>query len=232
VSSTARAAAAEFVGSFGVVLIAAGAVLVGRDGRLDLTGVALAYGLTTAAMSSATWSISGGVVNPAIAVGMWVTGGLSPVRAIAYVVAQFLGAVAAAALLRSLIPRSVFDAGAGGVPILAPTIPWGKGVLIESTATFLVTFSVLTTRSRGEDRWSPAVAGLMVAGAVVAFFPSTGAALNPARWFGPALLARTWADGWVWVVGPVAGAVVAALVRSAIGSGSAPPTDEGEIPRG
>jgi aquaporin TIP len=224
VSSTARAAVAEFIASFGVVVIAAGAVIVGRDGRLDLTGVAIAYGLASAAMSHVTTPLSGGVVNPAIAAGLWATGRLGSARAATYVLAQVLGAVAAAVLLRFLMPRSLFDAAAGGVPTLASSIPMGKGLLIEATATFLLTFSVLTARIGGSTWAAPAVTGLMVTGAVLAFFPSAGAALNPARWFGPALVAGAWADGWVWAMGPVAGGIVAALVHSGVYSGSEPPT--------
>jgi aquaporin TIP len=224
VSNTARAAVAEFIASFGVVVIAAGAVLVGRDGRLDLTGVAIAYGLASAAMSHATLPLSGGVVNPAIAAGLWVTGRLGSARAAAYVVAQVLGAVSAAAVLRFLMPRSVFDAAAGGVPTLASSIPWGKGLLIEATATFLLTFSVLTARIGAPTWTAPALTGLLVAGSVLAFFSTSGAALSPARWFGPALVAGAWADGWVWVIGPIAGGVVAALVHSAMFHGAEPPT--------
>jgi aquaporin TIP len=224
VSSTARAAVAEFIASFGVVVIAAGAVLVGRDGRLDLTGVAIAYGLASVAMCLATAPVSGGVVNPAIAAGLWVTGRLGSARAAVYVVAQVLGAVAAALVLRLLMPRSVFDAAAGGVPTLASSIPWGKGLLIEATATFFLTFSVLTARI-GSPTWAaPALTGLVVTAAVLAFFPTSGAALNPGRWFGPALVAGVWADGWVWVIGPIAGSVVAALVHVAVFSATEPTT--------
>jgi glycerol uptake facilitator-like aquaporin len=224
VSSTARAAVAEFIASFGVVVIAAGAVLVGRNGRLDLTGVAIAYGLASAAMSHVTAPLSGGVVNPAIAAGLWVTGRLGSARAATYVVAQLLGAVAAAVLLRFLMPRSVFDAAAGGVPALASSIPVGKGLLIEATATFLLTFSALTAGVGGSTWAAPTVTGLVVTGAVLAFFTTSGASLNPARWFGPALAAGTWTDGWVWAIGPIAGGVVAALVHSAVFSGKEPPT--------
>jgi aquaporin TIP len=223
-SSTARAAIAEFIASFGVVMIAAGAVLVGRDGRLDLTGIAVAYGLASAAMSHVTAPLSGGVVNPAVAAGLWVTGRLGTARAATYVAAQVLGAVAAAAALKFLTRPSVFDAAAGGVPTLSASIPWGKGLLIEATATFLLVFSVLTVRVGASSWAAPALTGLVVTAAVLAFFSTSGAALNPARWFGPALVAGAWTDGWVWALGPIAGAVVAGLVHAVVFSRTEPPT--------
>jgi aquaporin TIP len=214
VAETGRAAVAEFVATFALVLIGAGAVVLFDAGRLDLTGVALAHGLVLAVMVSVTAHISGGHVNPAVTIGLWVTGKVSSSRTIAYIVAQLLGAVAGALLLKYLIPANVFDAGGGGAPSVDPSIATGKAVLIEAVATFLLVFAVFGTAvdDRGPfPKTAGFTIGLVLTFDILAFGPWTGAAMNPARWFGPALATAEWADWWVWVVGPVAGGVIAAV---------------------
>jgi aquaporin TIP len=215
VTETGRGMVAEFVATFALVLIGAGAFVLFEAGRLDLTGVALAHGLVLAIMVSITAHISGGLVNPAVAIGLWVTGRLAGSKALAYIGAQLLGAVAGAFLLKYLIPASVFGAGAGGATAVDPSIAAGKGVLIEAVATFLLVFAVFgtTVDDRGPfPRTAGLTIGLVLTFDILAFGPWTGAAANPARWFGPALATDNWTDWWVWVVGPVAGAVIAAVL--------------------
>jgi aquaporin TIP len=214
VTDTGRGVVAEFVATFALVLIGAGAVVLSRSGRLDLTGVALAHGLVLAIMVSITAHISGGLVNPAVAIGLWVTGKLSGTRTLAFIAAQMLGAVAGAYLLKYLIPADVFNAGTGGGVALDPSIVAGRAVLIEAVATFLLVFAVFGTAvdDRGpSSKTAGLTIGLVLTFDILAFGPWTGAAMNPARWFGPALATGTWADWWVWVVGPVAGGVIAAV---------------------
>ena len=95
-SETARGAVAEFVAAFAVVLVGAATFVLGRNGQLDLTGIALAYGFAVAVMVSTTAHVSGGFANPAIAIGLWVTGKLSSLRAVSFIAAELLGGVAAA----------------------------------------------------------------------------------------------------------------------------------------
>ncbi len=216
--SIGRAGAAEFVASFAVTFVGAGAVVAQANGRLDLTGVALAYGLAFAIMVRTTAHLSGGVVNPAIAVGLWVTGTLATRRAAAYIAAELLGAAAGAFLLRFLLPSLSFEPSGGGMA-LAAGLPAGKGLLIEAVATFLLVFAVFATAV--DDRGSPEktaglTIGLAVAAATMAFGPWTGAAMNPARWLGPALVTGHWTDWWVWAAGPVAGGIVAAVLYRAV----------------
>jgi aquaporin TIP len=214
VESVRKAAVAEFVASFALIFVGAGAVIAQANGRLDLTGVALAQGLMFAAMVSVTGRLSGGVVNPAVAIGLWVVGKLGTVRAGAYIVAELLGAVAGAFLLRFLLPSVSFDPGGGGTA-LAAGVPAGRGVLIEAAATFLLVFVVFGT-AVDDAGPLPTTAGLtiglVVAVDIMAFGPWTGAAMNPARWLGPALATGNWADWWVWIMGPVAGSIVAAVL--------------------
>jgi aquaporin TIP len=99
---------------------------------------------------------------------------------------------------------------------LAAGVPAGRGVLIEAVATFLLVFAVFT--SAVDDRGAlPGTGGLtiglVVAVDIMAFGPWTGAAMNPARWLGPALTTGNWADWWVWIMGPAAGAIVAAVLN-------------------
>lgn len=209
-----RAALAEFVATFALVFVGAGSVILYLNGRLDLTGVALAHGLVLAVVVSVTMHLSGGSVNPAVTVGLWVTGKLGSPRAAALIGAEMLGAVAGAISLRFLAPREMFDAAAGGAPVLAADITAGRGVLIEAVATFFLVFAFFGTAI--DDR-SPAAKtagltiGLVLAAAMLAVGPYTGAAMNPARWFGPALAAGVWGNWFVWLVGPLAGSVLAAV---------------------
>jgi glycerol uptake facilitator-like aquaporin len=220
-SSTVRAWLAGAVATFTVVVVAAGAVLVARDGRLDLTGVAVAYGAIVAAMVAATGDR--GVANPAIVAGLWAIGRLDAVRAATIVSGQLVGAALAGLTLRLLLPGSVFRAGAGGVPLLATSVPAGRGLVIEALGTFVLTLAVLGVGSARGSGWPAApAAGVAVTAAALAFFPSTGAALDPARWFGPALAAGAWSDGWVWVLGPFAGGIAGALAHEVL----RPPSDD------
>jgi aquaporin TIP len=214
VTETGRGMAAEFIATFALVLIGAGAVVLSSTGRLDLTGVALAHGLVLAVMVSVTAHISGGLVNPAVTIGLWVTGKLSGSRTLAFIMAQLLGAIAGAYLLKYLIPANVFVAGAGGGAAVDRSIAAGKAVVIEAVATFFLVFAVFGTAvdERGpSSKTAGLTIGLVLTFDILAFGPWTGAAVNPARWFGPALATGEWADWWVWVVGPVAGGVIAAV---------------------
>ena len=213
--NTGKAVVAEFIATFALIFIGAGAVIVNVNGQLDLTGVALAHGLTLAIMVSITAHISGGVVNPAVAIGLWVTGKLSSVRTVAFIVAEIAGAVVAAFLLRYLLPKEVFDRAMGGAPTLATGLAAGKGVLIEAVATFFLVFAVYGTAVDDRGPFSKTAGltiGLVIAFDIMAFGPWTGAAMNPARWFGPALASSAWDNWWIWLVGPIAGGIIAGVV--------------------
>ena len=212
--STGKAAVAEFVATFALIFIGAGAVIAVSLG-LDLTGVALAHGLVLAIMVSITAHISGGQVNPAVTIGLWVAGKIPSQRAVILIGAQFLGAVAGALLLKYLVPTALYDAGGGGTPALAEGIASGKGIVIEATTTFLLVFAVFGTAVDPRGPFSKTAGltiGLAIAFDIMAFGPYTGAAMNPARWFGPALVSGEWANWFVWIIGPVAGSIIAVVV--------------------
>jgi len=200
-------AVAEFIGTFTLVFAGIGAIAVGAD----LTGVAFAHGLAIAIMVSALGHISGGHFNPAITFGFLVTRRIEPALAVVYWVAQFAGAVAASLLLNWLYPGNPL---AAGVPSIHG-VTAGEGVVIEAILTFFLVLVVFATAvdPRGTFKSIAGLAiGLTITMDIFAGGRLTGAAMNPARAFGPELVGGHWADAWVWYVGPIVGAAIAALI--------------------
>jgi glycerol uptake facilitator-like aquaporin len=141
------------------------------------------------------------------------------VRTVALIVAELAGAVAGAYLLKFLVPAAQFEAGGAGAPALGDGIAVGKGILIEAAATFLLVYAVFGTAvdQRGPfAKTAGFTIGLVIAFDIMAFAPYTGAAMNPARWFGPALAGGLWDNWYVWVVGPIAGGIIAGVLYWAV----------------
>jgi len=208
-----RRSAAEFVGTFALVFVGAGAVLVTAPNLgAGLVEVALAHGLVIAVMASAVGHISGGHFNPAVTLGFLVTGRLSPIVAGAYWLAQFASAVAAAALLRWIFHGET--EGTLGAPGVGPGIEPEGALIVEAILTFLLVWVVFATAADPRGTFK-SIAGLAIGFTVTLDIlmagPLTGAAMNPARAFGPQLLATSWDDFWIWYVGPLAGGVLGAL---------------------
>ena len=217
--SLGKAAVAEFVATFALVFVGAGAVILASSGTLDLLGVALAHGLVLAIMVSVTGHISGGHVNPAVTIALWTAGKVTSLRTVVYVVAQLLGAVVGALLLRYVVGGEAFEAAGGGTPALGPGISVGKGIVIEAILTFFLVFAVFGTAVDIRGPWNKTggfTIGLVIAFDIIAFGPYTGAAMNPARWFGPALVAGVWNDSLVWIVGPIAGGIIAGVLYATV----------------
>lgn len=215
---TTRAGAAELVGTFALVFIGAGATVTSGFG-LDLTGVAIAHGLVLGAMVSVTAPLGAGMLNPAVAIGLWVAGRLSTARTIVVIAAQLVGAVAGGFLLRSLVPDTAFSAASGGTPVVASTLPAGKAIVVEAVCTFFLVFAVfgaMVDERAPSRRAAGLTVGSVFAFGILAFGPLTGAAMNPARWFGPALASGLWDDWFVWIVGPVSGGIIAAVLYSTV----------------
>ena len=213
--SLGKAAVAEFIATFALVFIGAGAILVSGG---DLLGIAMAFGLVLAIMISVTAHISGGIVNPAVAIGLWVTGKLDTQRTVVYIVAELLGAIAGAFLLKLIVPTEIFDAGNGGATLVNAQITGfgvGKAVLLEAVLTFFLVFAVFGTAvdDRGPfGKTAGLTIGLVLTFDILAGGPLTGASMNPARSLGPALASGNWTDWWVYWVGPIAGGIIAAVV--------------------
>ncbi|MFN2466773.1 MAG: MIP family channel protein [Gaiellaceae bacterium] len=202
---------AEFVGAFALVFVGAGAIMSGAD----LVGVALAHGLVIAVMASAVGHISGGHFNPAVTLGFLVTRRMQPGLAVVYWMSQLGGAVLAALLLWWIYPAGAVDGAKLGTPALDPNIGVWAGVALEAILTFFLVWVVFATAAdpRGTFKSIAGLAiGLTISFDVLVGGQLTGAAMNPARAFGPALVRGEWADAWVWYVGPLVGGAVAALV--------------------
>jgi glycerol uptake facilitator protein len=176
---------------------------------VDITGVALAHGLATVIAICAFAHISGAHFNPAVTIALAATKRIAPVDAVAYIVAQLIGAAAAAAVLKSAFGTL------GGVPALADGVTTSTGILIEAVATFILMIVIMGVAVDSRGTFS-IVAGLPIGMAIVGdiFFagPATGAAMNPARWFGPALVTGDMGSALIYLVGPIVGALVAVFV--------------------
>lgn len=199
-----------FVGAGSVVL---GDYLAGNGGTgPGLIGVAFAHGLALAVLVSALGAVSGGHFNPAVTLAIWIMGRITPLRAGLYVVAQLIGALAAGLALK-LVFADAWQASNIGTPALGTGITPVVGIAIEAVLTALLVLVVIGT---AVDSRAPKIGGLAIGLAVAADIlvggPLTGAAMNPARWFGPAVAAGAYADWYVWWIGPAIGATVAALV--------------------
>ena len=211
---TGKAALAEFIGTFALIFFGAGSIILTQGA--DIVAIALAHGLAIAIMVSMMAHLSGGVFNPAIQVALWLTGKMPARRSVIYVVAQLLGAAVAAFALKFFWPQPAFDAQGinGGLPMVADGLAVGKAVVIEALTTFFLVWAVFATvvDERGPfAKLAGLTIGLTITVSILATGSLTGAALNPARWFGPALATGDWTNWWVWVVGPVAGAVIAGV---------------------
>jgi MIP family channel proteins len=210
----ARRSAAEFIGTFALIFVGAGAVLsAGPSAGAGNLEIALAHGLVIAVMVSALAHISGGHFNPAVTLGMLLTRRISVVLGLVYWVVQLGAAVLAALLLKWIFPTD--QQATLGSPALGPGIDVGPGLVIEAILTFFLVWVVFATMVDPRGSYT-AIAGLAV-GFVIAFDmlmggPLTGAMMNPARAFGPELVANDWDDFWIWYVGPLAGGAIAALL--------------------
>jgi aquaporin Z len=217
-----RRATAEFIGTFALIFVGAGAVLYG-----DPVGIALANGLVIAVFVSAFGMISGGFFNPAVTLGFLVTRRIAPALAGIYWLAQFGGAALAALLLKWVLPASARNGIMLGAPSLHSGISDGKGLVIEAVLTFFLVWVVFATAvdPRGSFKQIAGLAiGLTITLDALMAVGLTGAAMNPARAFGPQLVGDVWAHGWIWYVGPLAGGAIAALLYEALYLG--PPRPE------
>jgi MIP family channel proteins len=215
--------AAEFIGTFVVVFIAAGAICADQylyaagNPSAGLLGSALAYGLAVGAMASALGHISGGHLNPAITIGHWVTKRLGTIDSIGYAIAQLLGAASGAYVLSAILPESVWRPVSLGAPDLASDFTRLHGMALEAVLTFVVVFVAFATTVDARGAFHR-VAGLPIGLAVTIGYlvgaPFTGAAMNPARAFGPALALTPhhWQNHGVYWVGPLFGGVLAGVI--------------------
>ncbi len=215
---------AEFVGTMLFVFVgAASVVLFGlavNSGELTaLLPIALAHGLAMALLISNTGHISGGHHNPAVTISIWVAGKIDALRTVLYVVAQLAGATAGAGILAVIIPKALWNRIHLGTPQVNAHIfglinfSAGRAVFMEAVLSFILVYTVFATAV--DDHGSFKVLrglpiGFAIAVDILAGGYFTGASMNPARSFGPALISGTWTDFWVYIVGPITGGILAA----------------------
>jgi MIP family channel proteins len=224
-----RRGLAEFVGTFALILIGAGSILAlttafepaisgtqaqGVYGGLTLIAVAFSHGLVIAVMASAVGHISGGHFNPAVTLGFLVTRRIAATLALVYWSMQFLGATAASLLLRWFFSEHIRQLTNLGAPALGGGTDQWQGLAIELILTFFLVWVIFATAVDPGGAFK-SIAGLAI-GLTITFDvlmggPLTGAAMNPARAFGPELVSRDWTNAWIYYVGPIVGGVLAAL---------------------
>jgi len=202
---------AETIGTFALCFIGAGSICI----NAGLVGIAFAHGCVLAVMISALGHISGGHFNPAVTFGAWVGGKISNGMAGAYVASQLVGGVVAGFLLLQVFPESVWKPVNLGTPGLGAGVTVGTGILVELVLTFFLVLVVYGTGIDDRGTWK-AIGGFGIGFTVLCDIlmggPLTGASMNPARTFGPALAAGYWANHIVYWIGPLLGGGLAGLV--------------------
>lgn len=213
-----KATLAELIGTFTLVFIGAGAGAIADPGSAGLVSVALAHGLALLVIVYAWGSISGAHVNPAVTLGVLVTGRISVSKAVSYWIAQLAGAIAAAYLLQWFLnPGSLLGSTIGSltpdVPNAAEGANAAKVIVLEGLLTFFLVIAVFASGIHGRNGNVAGIAiGLVLTMDILAGGPLTGASMNPARTLGPAVATGDLSYVWMYFVGPLAGGALAALL--------------------
>ena len=215
-SNLSKALVAEFIGTFALIFIGAGAGALGFGG---LVGVALAHGFVVLGFAYAYGHISGTHINPAVTIGLLSAGKIDAGRAVAYVITQILGGLVGAFTLSWVLGGTATGLG---TTALAQNLAVGSttisitpaiGVVLEAILTFFLVNAVLNAAVSGKAGAQAGMAiGMTLVFCILMGGPLTGASLNPARSIGPALVTGNTADLWVYLVGPILGAIVAGLL--------------------
>lgn len=216
---------AEFIGTLVLTLFGCGSAAIsgGIDGALGIFGIAMAFGLSIVAMAYVIGDVSGCHINPAVSLGVFLNKGMSAKDFVGYVIAQFLGGIAGAGILYGVItctnlgPVAEVGLGQNGYGEVSYVgLDMTGALLVEIILTFVFVFTILGVTAKTK---TGTVAGLVI-GLTLTFvhilgIPLTGTSVNPARSFGPALLVgngTALAQVWVFIVGPLAGAAIAAVI--------------------
>lgn len=214
-----RRAAAEAIGTFFLVFIGTGAILVDDhlSGAIGPLGIALAFGLVVAAMVQATRHLSGAHLNPAVTVALWSSGRIATRHVPSYVGAQLAGATAASLVLAAV--RT--ELGPRSLGVTSSSVGTAGGLGVEFVLTFALMFVIAATAvdARGDGALAALAIGAVVAVDALVGGPLTGASMNPARSFGPALVEGQWVDHWIYWAGPIAGALAAVGVHALVRGG-------------
>jgi MIP family channel proteins len=214
-NTSVRHFVAEFVGTFALVFIGSGAIIMASrtSSTAGLVTVGLAHGIILAVMVSATMNVSGGHLNPAVTVGVLLARRIGASLAAVNIVAQLAGAVAAGLALKGLMPAEAYAAVRGGGQTIAADVTLMQAISLEAIATFFLVFVVFGTAVNPEaPRLGGMAIGLTIAADIIAIGPLTGASMNPARSFGPAVATGVYEGQIVFWAGPLIGGILAALI--------------------
>jgi MIP family channel proteins len=211
---------AEVIGTFLLVFFICGFISVSSAGGFDLAGLALAHAFVLAVAIYALGGTSGAHFNPAVTFALWSLKKISTPNAVVYVICQCVGGILAG-LVVLLLFKDVGDAVNYGATALNGEVlhngsAW-LGLIAEALGTFMLMWAImgLAVNPRGEAALAGLGIGVALGVAVMIFGPATGAGLNPARWLGPAVASGRFDDFWLYIVGPLVGALIAALVYRA-----------------
>lgn len=212
---TLRRAVAEFVGTFTLIFIGVGSIVAAHQIKdPTLIGVAIAHGLAIGVMVSAVGHISGAHFNPAVTLGFLITRRIKLSIAAVYWVVQLAAATVAALLVKGFLPGEATDSVSLGVPALGGGVGEAAGFGLEAVLTFLLVWVIFANAVDPGGAFK-SIAGLAIGLTITIDIlfggPFTGAAMNPARAFGPQLAGGHWAHWWVWYAGPLLGGSLAAL---------------------
>jgi MIP family channel proteins len=206
--------AAEFIGIFALVFVGGGSIMAAQlsHNTNGLVVAAIAHGVILAVMVTATMRISGHL-NPAVTIGFLVTRRIEPTMAVIYIIAQLLGATVAAYALKAVFPPEIAVATRLGGQSVSIDLNATQAILCEAIATFFLVFVVFGT---AVDPQAPKVGGfaigLTIGADILAIGPLTGASMNPARSFGPAVVSGIFEGHLIYWIGPILGAIAAALL--------------------
>lgn len=226
-----RALIAEAIGTFALcfvgILAIANPGIVGEGGAPALGTIAFAHGLAIAVMIAALGHHSGAHYNPAVTFGFLVTRRMDPVKAGLYMAAQIAGATLASGIIAGMYG---FDPVVAGTPLAASDITPLGVVVTEAVATFFLVLVIFGSAvdERAPRSVFPFAIGLTITACILAIGPITGAALNPARALGPALVGWAWEGHWTYWAGPLLGGALAALLQDRVLMARAPSPAVGE----
>jgi aquaporin TIP len=207
---------AEFLATFFFIILGAGTVVITgaiTGGSLDISrllAISLAHGIAIMLLVTATANISGGHINPAVTISMIITKNITITKGVIYIICQLAGGTLGALTLCWLMP----EAGNLGSHGLGAGITAFQGLVTEIILTFALVFVIFASAvdPRGLGKLAPIAIGLTVMADHLVGVPLTGASMNPARSFGPALVSMTWDNHWIYWIGPIIGGILAATV--------------------
>lgn len=214
---------AEFIGTFVLVFLGTGTVAIANSGEtaIGYLGIGLAFGMAVMVMACAVGGVSGGNFNPAVSLAMMMNKRLEVKDGIFYIIAQFIGAIAASGILSIFIKALDLPRDGFGQTDF-PNITAGQAFLFEAIITFLFVFVILmvTSTKFGNQALAPIAIGTVLAFLIIVALNVTGGSLNPARSFGPAIFAggSALSNYWVYLLAPLVGSAVAAVAAKFMGS--------------